>query len=482
MVWVKSISLVTTFIIFTVVGNISETTQSREVASVCNNLDSKLANVFSLYRNAQDKIIERVTKDRSSMTRSEWERLLAPSSECKITGKDERDLKKRHSEIITKSKKDAIQNSVIDISKVKEMNVVEKFCKELPKGGVLHLHPSGILDRSTIKSLGDYSTEKYFLDPGQNTFESFDSLFSPLRRLLGRGLTQKLKKGIESYLNRASKEGVIYVEFGKLFTASTSTDNQLENWAEEFYRKYGVVVKWKAGFVRVHGNGNIQSQVSSLFENEYRHRRNTKENGFKHIVGVDLYGNEKGNSALVKGQSIYGPLFAMKTNQHFKGWRTKLRTTIHAGEIGDARNPRDAMIMGVDRIGHGVSLKERPIDLEYARIYNNGVGLPIEINLVSNYRLSAINSYKEHPFLDFLRLGLPVSLSTDDEGIFETTISTECEKAIKYFDIEYSEFKKMSYNSIKHSFADQETKDSLEANLDQMYSRFEQDWSRQYGK
>jgi hypothetical protein len=482
MIWIKSISLLFTFAIFTIVGNLSKPVKYRQLASVCSDLDSKLLNIFSLYRSAQDKIIERVTKDRSSIQRGEWEQLLTPNRNCKFSNQDKTNLRKRHSKLIAAAKIVAKQNSVLDINKVKTKALIGKFCKELPKGGVLHLHPSGVLDRSTIKMLGDHNTDKYFLDPGQNSFEEFDILFSPLRSLLGRGLTHKLKKGIESYLSRASKEGVIYVEFGKLFSASTSTENQLSSWADEFYTKYGIVVKWKAGFVRVHGSGSLESQVSSLFESEYRHRKKTGSNGYKHIVGVDMYGNEKGNSVLEKGQSIYSPLFAMKTNQHHKGWRTQLKTTIHAGEIGDTRNPRDAMIMGVDRIGHGVALKDRVIDLEYARIYNNGVGLPIEINLVSNYRLSAINSYKEHPFLNYLRLGLPVSLSTDDEGIFETTISTECEKAITYFDIEYAEFKQMSYNSIKHSFADQETKDDLASNLDSRFQKFEQDWSAEVGK
>lgn len=481
MILIKSISLISTLIIFTVVSTLSKPEKKRELASVCSDLDSKLENLFNLYTHAQDKIVRRVTRDKSNMNRNEWEQLLTPSQSCQMTAKDEKELKTRHKQIIQNSKNKAVKESVIKISKIREKGAVKKFCRELPKGGVLHLHPSGVLDRSTVKSLGGYNTDLYFLKPGQNSFEEFDSLFSPLRSLLGRGLTNKLKIGIENYLQRASKEGVIYVEFGKLFTASTSTDNQLESWAKEFYNKYGIIVKWKAGFVRVHGSKSIKSQISNLFENEYRHRKKTNTRGFKHIVGVDLYGNERGHSALAKGQDIYTPLFAMKTNQHYRGWSTNLRTTIHAGEIGDDRNPRDAMIMGVDRIGHGVSLKERVVDLEYARKYNNGIGLPIEINLVSNYRLSAIDKYKNHPFLDFLRLGLPVSLSTDDEGIFETSISTECEKAIEHFDIEYSEFKQMAYNSIEHSFTDQRSKDKLETSLDSMFNEFEQDWVKEYG-
>jgi hypothetical protein len=451
-------------------------------ASSCNDLDSKLQNQWNLYDQAREEIVDRVTKDRGYLTPRELNKIITPTSNCKFSRNDINELKDKHQQIIDQSKSDAVKDSVIKISEVKNNGRIKQFCEELPKGGVLHLHPSGVLDDETIRELGDRRTGKYFLSDSQHSFESFDSIFGHLRSLLGMGLSNNLKYGIEKYLSRASKEGVIYVEFGKLFSASNATERQLADWADEFYNKYGVVVRWKAGFVRVHGYGGIKSQISSLLENEYRHRKISGDDGFTHIVGVDLYGNERHADALGKGQYIYAPLYAMANNKHHKGWKTKLKTTIHAGEIGNERNPRDAMIMGVDRIGHGVSMINHPLDLEYARIYKNGQGLPVEINIVSNHRLSAVDSYKKHPFLTFLRLGMPVSLSTDDEGIFQTTISTECEVAVKNSDIEYSELKQMSYNSIEHAFVDDDTKDGLKLKLDGMFSSFESKWKKKYGK
>ena len=110
--------------------------------------------------------------------------------------------------------------------------------------------------------------------------------------------------------------------------------------------------------------------------------------------------------------------------------------------------------------------------LEYARRKQ----LPIEINLHSNLKLQSIRDYSEHPFLLYLRLGLPVSLSTDDEGILETNISNEFAIAIENTDISYAELKQLAYNSITTSFASEDVKKQLIADLDTRFKVFEEKW------
>lgn len=151
---------------------------------------------------------------------------------------------------------------------------------------------------------------------------------------------------------------------------------------------------------------------------------------------------------------------------------------MHAGELADYRNPRDAMVMGVQRIGHGVKLQDDLIAIEYAR--RQGVG--ITCCLVSNYVLGAWTDYSTHPFLKYLRLGIPVSLSTDDEGMLGTDISRECREAVSNTNVQYSELLTMSRNSIIQSFAGQETKAALLKKLDGDIKAFESDWTlRSFG-
>ncbi len=182
------------------------------------------------------------------------------------------------------------------------------------------------------------------------------------------------------------------------------------------------------------------------------------------VTGIDLLGDETNMPTLEKGQAAYATVL-----RAVRDGKSSLHRTMHAGELGDPRNPRDALILGVERIGHGVKLAADPIALEYAA--RNGIA--VEINLISNLRLQAIDDLDQHPFLDYLRLGLPVSLSTDDEGILDTDINTECVTAITRSDISYSELKAMAFNSIRTSFADAETRQRLEARLTELFRDFE---------
>jgi adenosine deaminase CECR1 len=93
--------------------------------------------------------------------------------------------------------------------------------------------------------------------------------------------------------------------------------------------------------------------------------------------------------------------------------------------------------------------------------------------LTSNLRLEAVRTLKNHPFLSYLRLGLPVSLSTDDEGIVDTDINQECREAIETSDITYIEMKKMAFNSIESSFLSLPEKSALLALLATQFREFE---------
>lgn len=104
-------------------------------------------------------------------------------------------------------------------------------------------------------------------------------------------------------------------------------------------------------------------------------------------------------------------------------------------------------------------------------------GVALELNLTSNEVLQVV-PVARNPFLQFLRLGIPVSLSTDDEGMFLTDPNSECELAILQTDIEYVELKQMMLNSIQTSFADPVLRSSLENQLQKELKVFEDEWSK----
>src|SRR6202049_4253083 len=102
----------------------------------------------------------------------------------------------------------------------------------------------------------------------------------------------------------------------------------------------------------------------------------------------------------------------------------------HAGEIGGPEIVREAVeLLGVERIGHGIGVMrdERTIDFIAAR------NIPLEVCPTSNLRTGALArqigrptaGYDQHPLPSFFRRGLPVTLSSDDPAMFETTVSDE---------------------------------------------------------
>jgi adenosine deaminase len=86
-------------------------------------------------------------------------------------------------------------------------------------------------------------------------------------------------------------------------------------------------------------------------------------------------------------------------------------------------------MLGAERIGHGIAVMrdERTMDFVAAR------GIPLEVCPTSNLRTGALArqlrseaaGYDQHPLVSFLRRGLPVTLSSDDPAMFETTVTDE---------------------------------------------------------
>jgi adenosine deaminase len=133
---------------------------------------------------------------------------------------------------------------------------------------------------------------------------------------------------------------------------------------------------------------------------------------------------------------------------------------------------RDAILLGAERVGHGTQAWKDPVALEFAANQK----LPIEANLVSNVRLGYAASFRAHAFLDLLRLGLRVSLSTDDEGILVTDITNEFVAAITHTNITYSEVRQLVLNSIDTAFVDDAEKGRLRGQVEQDLREFEASW------
>ncbi len=94
----------------------------------------------------------------------------------------------------------------------------------------------------------------------------------------------------------------------------------------------------------------------------------------------------------------------------------------HAGETMGAASVRSAIEdLQADRIGHGVRAIEDPEVLVMLRDRN----IPLEINPTSNVCLHVYRRAAEHPFPHLDRMGLTVTVNSDDPPLFNTTLEQE---------------------------------------------------------
>lgn len=98
-----------------------------------------------------------------------------------------------------------------------------------------------------------------------------------------------------------------------------------------------------------------------------------------------------------------------------------LRFVPHAGETSTAQNVWEAVEMGADRIGHGIRAIDDPRLLRELRERN----IALEVCPTSNVRTGAVASIDAHPLRVLFDAGVPLTLNSDDPGLFDTDLSRE---------------------------------------------------------
>lgn len=180
------------------------------------------------------------------------------------------------------------------------------------------------------------------------------------------------------------------------------------------------------------------------------------------FVAVNMVGREDND----KGY----PLRFLDTLRDLRRQYPGVRLSIHAGEVDEPNyHVRDTLLLGANRIGHGLNLIT---DDDTMRLMRHGPYL-VEINLISNLLLQYVNDYAEHPFPEYLRTGIPVALSTDDRGMWDSTMTDEFFVAVTEFNLSWDEIKALSRNSLQYSFAEPRVKQQLLQEFDVRMSKFE---------
>ena len=137
----------------------------------------------------------------------------------------------------------------------------------------------------------------------------------------------------------------------------------------------------------------------------------------------------------------------------------KVHISLHAGELEPGMVPPDGLTFHIrsaveqghaQRIGHGVdaTYEDKPYDLLKEMADKH---VMVEVNLTSNDVILNIKG-DSHPFMLYRKYGVPVALSTDDEGVSRIDLTHEYVRAALTYPLTYSDFKQMVRTGIEHSF------------------------------
>jgi aminodeoxyfutalosine deaminase len=139
-----------------------------------------------------------------------------------------------------------------------------------------------------------------------------------------------------------------------------------------------------------------------------------------------------------------------------------LHAVVHAGETTGADEVRSALdVLGAERIGHVIGSVTDPALL--ARLAGQGTAL--EICPTSNLRTGAAAG-RAHPLPALLAAGVPVTLSTDDPGMFGCDLAGEYALAACWAGLEEAELAEIARTGFRAAFCEAGLRDRALARID----------------
>lgn len=176
-------------------------------------------------------------------------------------------------------------------------------------------------------------------------------------------------------------------------------------------------------------------------------------NELEQVVGLNMVNAEQSK------ESVQGYDTHMEMIKYLSKKFPEVKVTLHAGELTKRMFPsgqhpnhikKALEIASPDRIGHGVSISQESNSASTLQLLQKN-RIPIEINLSSNHFILDVFE-KNHPLRTYLKANVPMVISTDNQGTFDTDLSFEYLKAVEENDLTYTQIKNISRNSLHFSF------------------------------
>lgn len=126
-----------------------------------------------------------------------------------------------------------------------------------------------------------------------------------------------------------------------------------------------------------------------------------------------------------------------------------LRSLPHAGETTGPATIWSALHdLGADRIGHGIHAVTDPRLLDHLAEHR----IPLEVCPTSNVRTGAVPSMAAHPLPRLYQWGVPVTLNTDDPGMFGCDLVSEYRVAHEQFGLTPAELVHLARSGVDASY------------------------------
>lgn len=230
-----------------------------------------------------------------------------------------------------------------------------------------------------------------------------------------------------------------------------------ERLAQPDARATGVTVRFLAAVVRF--MPNAEQELERAFALVNRHR--------DLWVGVNLTGREDKDAGRA--------LRFLETFRRLRRAYGDIGLSLHGGESDmPGAQIHDTLLLGATRVGHALNLASDPSTLLLMR---SGKFL-VETSLISNRLLGYVPDTAVHPFAEYLRLGIPVCLNSDDRGAWDSNMTDEYYTATNVFNLRWSELELLGRNSIRYAFADPKLKDELMQNYEVSIAEFARKYER----
>ena len=142
-----------------------------------------------------------------------------------------------------------------------------------------------------------------------------------------------------------------------------------------------------------------------------------------------------------------------------------LQTIAHAGETAGEQSMLDTInLLKAKRLGHCLGIAK---DSELERLIEQE-GVTLDLCPWSNVNTRVIGSINEHPMYEYLTRGYPITLNSDDPGMFGNSLMQEYETFNNLYHPSAAQLGTLAKNAVSGSFMSEEKKSKLNREIDDL--------------